>query len=107
MLNCLDGEKSLGHDRLVSSLFQRLLGNRFSRFNVMDHLDNSVAFFKNFEVPDQQYFNSSHSIYVNVRNFYFEHFLKPTLLRDLDSFSMYNGVEVRVPFLQDNIIAQA
>ena len=78
-----------------------------SRFNVMDHLDNSAAFFKNFEVPDQQYFNSSHSIYVNVRNFYFEHFLKPTLLRDLDSFSMYNGVEVRVPFLQDNIIVQA
>jgi len=78
-----------------------------SRFNIMDHLDNSAAFFKNYEVPGQQYFNSSHSIYVNIRNFYFENFLKPTLLRDLDSFSMYNGVEVRVPFLQDNIIAQA
>ena len=76
-------------------------------FNLNYYFDKKAAFFKSYQIHDtlvKETNFSKISHYHGVRNLYFKFFLQPTLLRDVDYYSMLNSVEVRVPFLSQSLV---
>ena len=75
-----------------------------TQFNRNLYFDNKASFFKSYEIPMNNESGSSQSHYIDIRNLYNKYFLQPTILRDVDYFSMINSVEMRVPFLSSKLI---